>query len=451
MTISASFKRHFLDVRLRETLDESFYVERQHSTVRFQVAEVEDEAAILDFICDVTRRTEPLDVASGLSAEDLRRWHAAEIKTWLTGRSMLVVSDCFEIVGVAAGCLVQLDPKKPKKPLELLPDYAEVIDQTECAVESGKGVLAFIEEIESFTSNFLPADCSQLFRIDLVSVHPEYQGGGLGVKLWKEMMRLARGRHVEHVASTCSAIASTRIAQKFGMKSVFQLPYAGFTRNGVPVLGERMHDGATEANLMLGELAAVPELLADDSPRLPKAYELPAVERKVRSEVEVKRLGRTIRYVIARPEDAEVIKDFLKNEYFRQTTITRTLQCTREDGEELITRFKPEVLERDLVVLAVDGQRLCGLAINKVMPLDRSGDQWKRTEIPEDFAERMEQQPASHKGVKAIKAVCRWMDEVTPAFVPADFDEVFVFDILSTRPDYRGCKIGYHLWLETLN
>jgi hypothetical protein len=37
-------------------------------------------------------------------------------------------------------------------------------------------IRAFVDEIESFTPNFLPDDCKEFFRIDFFSVLPEYQG-----------------------------------------------------------------------------------------------------------------------------------------------------------------------------------------------------------------------------------------------------------------------------------
>ncbi|KAI6181751.1 hypothetical protein M3Y98_00862800 [Aphelenchoides besseyi] len=441
-------KRHFLDVRLRKTLNESFYVESLHSTVRFQIAEPEDEVALLDFICDVTRKTEPLDVAIGISAEDLREWHKKEVEMWLSRPFTIIVSDCFEIVGAAAANVVKVDKKK--KPCELLDDYTEVIANSKSPVESGKAMSTIIEEIESFTSNFLPEDCEQFFRIDLLSVKPEYQGNGIGVKLWKEMLRLAKSSHFTHVTSTCTAIGSTRIAQKFGMQIAFSIPYSKFIQNGKPAFGTKMHDGATELNLMVGSLGEIDDLLAEDPPQVINAYRLSKANRRLLSEVDVKRLDRRIRYEIAVPEDEEVVKDFLKNQYFRQTTLHRTFQCKKEDMDHMLIRLRSEVIEQGWVVMAVDSDRLCGLSVNKVVPIKKEDRKPKSTEIPDDFTELMDQQSVSDVVIKAMRALAVWMNSITPQLIPEEYNEYVVFDMLTARPDYSGCKIGYNLWLETL-
>ncbi|KAI6206210.1 hypothetical protein M3Y94_00881700 [Aphelenchoides besseyi] len=441
-------KRHFLDRRLRKTLDESFYVESQHSTLRFQIAEPEDEVALLDFICDVTRKTEPLDVATGISAEDLREWHKKEVRTWLSRPFTIIVSDCFEIVGAAAANVVKVDKKK--KPCELLDDYTEVIANSKSPVESGKAMLAIIEEIESFTSNFLPVDCEQFFRIDLLSVKPEYQGNGIGVKLWKEMLRLAKAAHFTYATSTCTAIASTRIAQKFGMQIAFSIPYSKFIQDGKPAFGTKMHDGATEVNLMVGSLGELKDLLVEDQPQVINAYRLSKANRRLLSEVEVKRLNRKIRYEVAVLEDEEVIKDFLKNQYFRQTAPHRTFQCKKEDMDHMLVRLRREVIEQGWVVMAVDSDRLCGLSVNKVVPIKKEDRKPKSTKIPDDFTEQMDRQAVPDVAIKAIRAVCGWMDSITPQLVPEEYSEYVVFDMLTARLDYSGCRIGYNLWLETL-
>jgi hypothetical protein len=57
--------RFLLDVRPRKPIVETLYVEHLHTSVRFLVAQPEDEEVLLDYICDVVHKTEPDNIASG--------------------------------------------------------------------------------------------------------------------------------------------------------------------------------------------------------------------------------------------------------------------------------------------------------------------------------------------------------------------------------------------------
>lgn len=60
-----SSKRLLLDVRHRQALVESVYVEHLHTSVRFLCAVKEDQEILLDYLGQNLRVTEPLNVASG--------------------------------------------------------------------------------------------------------------------------------------------------------------------------------------------------------------------------------------------------------------------------------------------------------------------------------------------------------------------------------------------------
>lgn len=59
---------------------------------------------------------------------------------------------------------------------------------------------------------------------------------------------------------------------------------------------------------------------------MPNAYKLPKTERKLFDTLYVEKLGREIRFEIAVLDDETVIRDFMENEYYRQTNIPRTLR-----------------------------------------------------------------------------------------------------------------------------
>jgi hypothetical protein len=148
-------------------------------------------------------------------------------------------------------------------------------------------------------------------------------------------------------------------------------------------------------------------------------------------------LKRAISYFVGVPEDEALVKDFLVNEYFRQAAVNRTLQCQKEDGAELITRFRPEVLKQGTVVLAVDRGKVCGLAINRFVAVDHSAP--RQTEAaPADWGEKIDQQKLRHLGTRTIRTICAWMDELTVQMLPDECKEYFLLDILGVKPTYRG-------------
>jgi hypothetical protein len=70
----------------------------------------------------------------------------------------------------------------------------------------------------------------------------------------------------------------------------------------------------------------------------------------------------------------------------------------------LITRFRSELLGQGLVFLAHDQGRVCGLAVNKIVKIDRSGPLLD-DRIPEDFSNEIDKQTLSHLGGRAIRAL----------------------------------------------
>lgn len=80
-----------------------------------------------------------------------------------------------------------------------------------------------------------------------------------------------------------------------------------------------------------------------------------------------------------------------------------------------MTRFKPEVLQQGLVILAIDEGKLCGLSINRGMPVERKGDEKNKNEkvkVPEDFTPLINAQPLEHIGGKSLR-VCAGLFEKT--------------------------------------
>lgn len=42
------------------------------------------------------------------------------------------------------------------------------------------------------------------------------------------------------------------------------------------------------------------------------------------------------------------------------------------------------------------------------------------------------------------------MDNLTPQMMDKEHDSYYLLDMLTVQPSYRGCKIGWKLWYESL-
>lgn len=105
---------------------------------------------------------------------------------WLQQPLTVLVTDCFELFGLGVARILQTSGNK--RSLELDSDYSESkfencnfyletifaeIDQSNGKTEEGKFMQTFLDELHSYTSNFLPE--AKYIQIDLINLHPDYQ------------------------------------------------------------------------------------------------------------------------------------------------------------------------------------------------------------------------------------------------------------------------------------
>ncbi|KAI6190794.1 hypothetical protein M3Y97_00157300 [Aphelenchoides bicaudatus] len=442
-----SSSRHLLDVRWRKAIVESLYVNHLHSTARFLLALPEDATVLLNYIEDNVR--DPLGVATDISPQNQRLWYEKQMNEWLKQDFTIIVTDCFEVYGLAAARL--LKNSKTHSSLDIESDYGEKVAEANAPSDEGKFMKAFIDELHSKTSNFLPEDCSDYLQIEMFQIHPEYQGAGIGHRLLKELLKLAKNSSIKYVSIACTSDSMTKLAKKLKFESKFSIPYAKFTCNKEPVFGEAMHDGTLASHLMICNLSQLE--LKDGQPTLPNAYQLPKTERRLLDEVRVQLLDLPLRYEIAVPEDEPVIRDFMINEYYRQTNIPRTLQCQKEDFKEMENRFNPECIYDELVILAIYDGRLCAISVNYGYTLQKENLKSGSSNeicIPDDFTPLIDKQVANHLGVRSFRGVNGWLDAFIPELIPDDCDRYFVLNNLSVNPDFRGCGIAKKLWIEAM-
>ncbi|KAI6240750.1 hypothetical protein M3Y99_00418300 [Aphelenchoides fujianensis] len=445
-------RKYVLPQARRETLFESFYVPKLDTTVRLVIAKPEDAEVLTDYICDRFAAEEPLDVAAGLTAEELRERYAPLVTECLERPFTILATDCFEIVGVVSGIAVR---KGPQRTAPLLDDYAEKITASTAGSLGARQIEVFVDELESWTPNHLPDDCDEFFRIDFFSLLPDYQGAGLGKRLWFESLDLARRSGFWFVESGCSARASTAIAKKFGMDSICTIPYANFCADGRPVFGEVLRDGSREANLMFGSLREIAPLLDEvrNQPvRLPEVYRMEKRERKVVDPAFVlPRLGdRSIQIVMADVEDHPAIQRFMRNEYVRQLPMRRTLQCSKEEDDRKAAELSVDLIAHGLTLLALDDGKLCAVLINVRRAITHGPP--VSEEPKQDYTAEIDAAMADGLSFKhaVFRAFFSRFVAIVPQKLPADCSELFVVYHLGVHPDYCGNKLGEKLWRESL-
>ncbi|KAI6221357.1 Dopamine N-acetyltransferase-like protein [Aphelenchoides fujianensis] len=435
----------------RETVFESFYVPKLDTTVRLVIAKPEDADVLTDYICDQFAAEEPLNFAAGLTAEELRKVYAPLVAKGLERPLTILATDCFEIVGVVRAFVGR---KGPKRTAPLLDDYAEKIAASTAGSLGARQIEVFVGELKSWTPNHLPDDCEEFFRIGFFSVLPDYQGSGLGKRLWFESLDLARRSGFRFVESGCTSRTSTAIAKKFGMDSICTIPYANFCADGRPVFSKVLRDGSREANLMFGSLQEIAPLLDEirsQPVQLPEVYRLEKRERKVVDPAFVLlRLDRSVQIVVAEVEDHALIQRFMRNEIIRQSPMSRSIQFSKEENDRKAAELPVDLIAHGMTLLALDDGKLCGILINIRQAITHGPP--VSEEPKTDYTAEIDVAMADGLTFKCavLRVYFSRFIAMIPQKLPVDCSDLFILYYLGVHPDYCGNKLGEKLWMESL-
>uniref|UniRef100_A0AC35GAZ9 N-acetyltransferase domain-containing protein n=1 Tax=Panagrolaimus sp. PS1159 TaxID=55785 RepID=A0AC35GAZ9_9BILA len=131
-------------------------------------------------------------------------------------------------------------------------DLTEEIKKKNNESQIANRIEVVIDEIERNYPHFIP-DCKKLFKLDVLFVDPNYGGKGIGTKLTKKGIELARENKCDYLMSVASAGGSGKIFEKLGLKCVRELPFEIFIDNGEKIFKE-LHDGNKTVKLMFLKL-----------------------------------------------------------------------------------------------------------------------------------------------------------------------------------------------------
>ncbi|KAI6221000.1 N-acetyltransferase domain-containing protein [Aphelenchoides fujianensis] len=186
------------------------------------------------------------------------------------------------------------------------------------------------------------------------------------------------------------------------------------------------------------------------SPRqLPSAdYSLPRVERTpVASEWFVPKLRRNVQLAVARPEDHDVLLEFLLNEFGTQETLNLALGLTRSDLLAVMHETLLAALSLGLSIVAVDQGRLIGVIVNNWHAVEHENKRMPR--MKEDYGEDLNAPSEFPLKSRKIHVILSELKAFLPSFLPAHADRAFYVDIVSVAPQYAGCGIGKRLFRES--
>ncbi|KAI1720868.1 acetyltransferase (GNAT) family domain-containing protein [Ditylenchus destructor] len=129
--------------------------------------------------------------------------------------------------------------------------YKEITEGQYPTVNANR-LLTLIDLAERGVDKVIPPN-EKVFKIDVLGVHPDFAGKGLGSILVNRSLQLSRSLGCEYAYTCASAKASAHIFKKFGFRSVRTIPYDEFLENGQPVY-RNLHDGGTGISLMVLKL-----------------------------------------------------------------------------------------------------------------------------------------------------------------------------------------------------
>ncbi|KAE9556723.1 hypothetical protein FO519_000129 [Halicephalobus sp. NKZ332] len=224
----------------------------------FEIADKRKHYEIVhEAMCQVFSYQEPITRAVGASPSEVVRFYHDICEGCFNSPYSILAFDGRRLAGFALSYTkeVKSEPSsKTSKSFKLKKDYAQDISTGPYDNHPSNQLIVFIEEVEKDAENFLPR-CKKFFKIDILFVHPNYTGRGLGKKLVERALQMARENNCQYAVTCATAKASAHIFHKFGFTCVREIPFASFRENGSPVYSN-LHDGNTSAKLMVLKLGS---------------------------------------------------------------------------------------------------------------------------------------------------------------------------------------------------
>ncbi|VDK49671.1 unnamed protein product [Cylicostephanus goldi] len=130
-------------------------------------------------------------------------------------------------------------------------DFAEDIAKGPYKQHKANQLVTLVHLLEDTLSQMLSKH--KYMKMDILSVHKDYMGKGLGKELNRRAMQTAQAEGCEYIATAATAAGSQAIFTKSGWKILYEVPYPSYCENGNPVF-QNLHDGCQSAKAMAAKL-----------------------------------------------------------------------------------------------------------------------------------------------------------------------------------------------------
>ncbi|KHJ90421.1 acetyltransferase, GNAT family [Oesophagostomum dentatum] len=127
-------------------------------------------------------------------------------------------------------------------------DFAQDILNGPYKQHKGNQIVILVHALEDSIKRILGTS-SKMMKIDILSVHKDYMGKGLGKELTRRAIETAQAEGCDYVATAATASASQAIFSKVGFKVLYEIPYSDYRENGNPVF-QNLHDGCKAGKAM---------------------------------------------------------------------------------------------------------------------------------------------------------------------------------------------------------
>ncbi|KAL6741562.1 hypothetical protein Aduo_014802 [Ancylostoma duodenale] len=226
--------------------------------LRFEVATRKHAEDIEKFLADQFGKTEPIGVSLKLTNDDtVDLFHKAAVAGYSHEKYSTVIYDGDRLVGI---CLCSIS--KPGTADTAIPpdidaerhDFAEDIAKGPYKQHKANQINAYVSTLEHRQKRLLGSN-AKVFKLDILCVHREYMGRGLGKQLTERAIQTAQAEGCDWVATAATACASQGIFTKRGFQVFYEIPYSVFRENG-NVVFQNLHDSCQGGKFMALRLSS---------------------------------------------------------------------------------------------------------------------------------------------------------------------------------------------------
>ncbi|CAJ0599819.1 unnamed protein product [Cylicocyclus nassatus] len=210
---------------------------------------------ILDFLINQFGKYEPINASTKATKDDLiDLFRDTAHHGYTNDKYSTLVYDGNRLIAMCLCSLCSTETMDAPFPAQIdvkNHDFAEDIVKGPYKQHKANQIIIFVRFLEDTLSQMLSKH--KFMKMDILCVHKDYMGQGLGKELNRWAMQNAQAEGCEYIATAATAAASQAIFAKSGWKILYEVPYASYRENGNPVF-QNLHDGCQSAKVVAAKL-----------------------------------------------------------------------------------------------------------------------------------------------------------------------------------------------------